>query len=136
MLFALWLACAGPESADDLDELLDRIEALEAQVVALQLASGAAEVDDDGDGLRDRDGLPLGTKRGDVLFDIACEGEGIPVTFPAWFKDMPLVPPRWEVWTNDEADGSAEWVRLPSWIVGAEEDFCTGGDRRWVAIAW
>lgn len=136
MLFALWLACAGPESAEDLDELLDRIEALEAQVVALQLASGTAEVDDDGDGLRDRDGLPLGTKRGDVLFDIACEGEGIPVTFPTWFKDMPLVPPRWEVWANEAADGSADWRRQDGWLAGGSGDFCTGGDRRWVAIAW
>lgn len=117
MLFALWMACAGTEVQEDRDELLDRLEALEREVVALR-------------------GAKRGTKRGDVLFDLACEGEGVTVTFPAWFKDMPLVPPRWEVWTNDEADGSAEWVRLPSWIVGAEEDFCTGGDRRWVAIAW
>lgn len=114
MLFALWLACAGPESAEDLDELLDRTEALEREVATLRAAREA----------------PV------VLLDVRCERAGDVVTFPAWFKDMPLVPPRWEVWTNDEADGSAEWVRLPSWIVGAEEDFCTGGDRRWVAIAW
>ena len=36
MLFALWMACAGTEVQEDRDELLDRVEELEREVVALR----------------------------------------------------------------------------------------------------
>jgi hypothetical protein len=113
MLLLAILACAGTTAAgttqDDLDAALDRIEALEAQVVALQLASGAAEVDDDGDGLRDRDGLPLGTKRGDVLFDEACDAPGDVVAFPLWFAPTPQAVPSVGLWTSETTRGNMSW---------------------------
>jgi hypothetical protein len=113
MLLLIFLACASTPTTDltqdDLDEVLSRIEALEAQVVALQLASGAAEVDDDGDGFRDGDGLPLGTKRGDVLLDVACGGPADVVAFPSWFAPTPPAVPAVGLWTSETTRGNVSW---------------------------
>lgn len=82
MWLLLVLACGSANTTlEDVDELLDRIEALERQVADL---GGVADVDSDGDGLRDGDGLPVGTRRGDLLFEDGCDEPFKVVTFPAW----------------------------------------------------
>jgi hypothetical protein len=78
-------------TTEDVDELLARLEALEAEVAALK-ASGAPvgiDADADGDGLREWDGLPVGTRRGDVLWEWACP-EGAD-----GYTDVSSQPPSW-----------------------------------------
>lgn len=87
MLFALWLACAGPESANDLDELLDRTEELEREVAKLR-ASREAPV---------------------VLLDVRCEHAGDVVTFPAWLAPTPPAAPSVGLWTAETEGGAESW---------------------------
>ncbi len=87
MLFALWLACAGPESAEDLDELLDRTEALEREVATLRAAREA----------------PV------VLLDVRCERAGDVVTFPAWLAPTPPAAPSVGLWTSETERGNVSW---------------------------
>ena len=87
MLFALWLACAGPESANDLDELLDRTEELEREVAKLR-ASREAPV---------------------VLLDVRCERAGDVVTFPAWLAPAPPLTPSVGLWTAETVRGDESW---------------------------
>lgn len=107
MLLALLLACSNPDgdgpagrvTPDDLAEALDRIEALEAEVVALRNAGAPVGIDADvdGDGLREWDGLPVGTRRGDVLYDWTCSAAGeVPPAAPGWMIEA------WDAWEGDE----------------------------------
>jgi len=99
-------------TVEDLDAALERIEALEQQVAALQAAVGVAPVEDaDHDGYRDSDGLPVGTRRGDVLWEGRCEGSDADdfVTYPAWAVsepvaegEIPAPSPVWLWWCGDD----------------------------------
>jgi hypothetical protein len=86
MLFALWMACAGTEVQEDRDELLDRLEALEREVVALR-----------------------GAKRGTVLLDVACEAPGDVVAFPSWLAPAPPAAPSVGLWTSETTRGDVSW---------------------------
>lgn len=86
MLFALWMACAGTEVQEDREELLDRLEALEREVVALR-----------------------GAKRGTVLLDVACEAPGDVVTFPSWLAPAPPEVPSVGLWTSETERGNVSW---------------------------
>ena len=100
-------------TVEDMDAALERIEALEAQIAALQAAVGVAPVEDaDHDGYRDSDGLPVGTRRGDVLWEGRCDGDGDfgrEITFPNWLArprtpGQPPVPaPYWAWVCSDDA---------------------------------
>lgn len=116
---ALLFACGATDpgqaqtvpTVEDLDAALDRIEQLEQQVAALQALTGAAPVEDaDSDGFRDSDGLPVGTRRGDVLWEGRCEGSDADdfVTYPAWAVsesvepgEIPASSPVWLWWCPD-----------------------------------
>ena len=126
---ALLLACSTPDSADghagrvtpdDLAELLDRVEALEADVVALRSAGAPVGIDADvdGDGLREWDGLPVGTRRGDVLYDWTCSAAGeVPPAAPGWMVEA------WGAHNTDDRfplpfgcwdrDGDGRWSDKP-----------------------
>lgn len=108
LALALLLACspantdgdspAGRVTPEDLGELLDRVEQLEAEVVALRNAGAPVgiDADADGDGLREWDGLPVGTRRGSVLYDWTCSAAGeVPPAAPGWMI---------EAWATHEAD--------------------------------
>lgn len=86
MLFALWMACAGTEVPEDREELLDRLEALEREVVALQ-----------------------GAKRGAVLLDVRCERAGDVVAFPDWLAPTPPAAPSVGLWTAETEGGAESW---------------------------
>lgn len=97
-LFLLFAACSGgtdtpsvPDLSDDLDAALDRIEALEAEVATLRASTGTAEeVDADDDGFRDSDGLPMGTKPGDIFLTLDCAAdETATVTLPPGLTGVP-----------------------------------------------
>ena len=129
LTLALLLACAGPGAqdtaatgkvtAEDLAEALDRIEALEAEVAALRTAGAPVgiDVDADGDGLREWDGLPVGTRRGDVLYDWTYTGaEDVPPAAPGWMlaqweahDEDDRIPLAFDCSTLDGARGDAHW---------------------------
>jgi hypothetical protein len=123
MLFALWMACAGTEVQEDREELLDRLETLEREVVALR-----------------------GAKRGTVLLDVACAAPGDVVAFPSWLAPAPPAAPSVGLWTSTTTRDSE-----PAWRWGGEAEAadlagtevpCGEDDRspygyrqRWVAVA-
>lgn len=123
MLFALWLACAGPESAEDLDELLDRTEALEREVATLRAARET----------------PV------VLLDVRCEHAGDVVAFPAWLAPTPPLTPSVGLWTSTTIrDGDPTWrwegadgamdVAGSTVECGEDERSPYGYRQRWVAV--
>lgn len=119
MLFALWLACAGPESAEDLDELLDRTEALEREVATLRAARET----------------PV------VLLDVRCERAGDVVTFPAWLAPTPPAAPTVGLWTAETVRGNESWRwegAEGAMDVAGREVACEGlaleNLTRWVAV--
>lgn len=119
MLFALWLACAGPESAEDLDELLDRTEALEREVATLRAARET----------------PV------VLLDVRCERAGDVVTFPTWLAPTPPLTPSVGLWTAETVRGNESWrwegVEGAADVAGQEiacEGLALENLTRWVAV--
>ena len=123
MLFALWLACAGPESAEDLDELLDRTEALEREVATLRAARET----------------PV------VLLDVRCERAGDVVAFPAWLAPTPPLTPSVGLWTSTTIrDGDPAWrwegaegamdVAGSTVECGEDERSLYGQQTRWVVV--
>lgn len=118
MLFALWMACAGTEVQEDREELLDRLEALEREVVALQ-----------------------GAKRGVVLLDVRCERAGDVVAFPDWLAPTPPAAPSVGLWTAETIRGSETWQwhgSLGATDLAGQEIPCEGPPlddlRRWVLV--
>lgn len=131
LTLALLLACstpntdgdspAGKVTPDDLAELLDRVEQLEAEVVALRNAGAPVGIDADvdGDGLREWDGLPVGTRRGDVLYDWTCSAAGeVPPAAPGWMIEAwsahsvdDRFPLPFGCWDDD--GGSGRWSDKP-----------------------
>ena len=110
-------------TVEDMDAALERIEALEAQIAALQAAVGVAPVEDaDHDGYRDSDGLPVGTRRGDVLWEGVCASDSREeaLELPSWAQraepsgPIPPAPLPFSIWmctpeycgllSNDEFD--------------------------------
>lgn len=123
MLFALWLACAAPESAEDLDELLDRTEALEREIATLRAARET----------------PV------VLLDVRCERAGDVVTFPAWLAPTPPLTPSVGLWTSTtirDGDPAWRWGGAPEAMdlagstveCGEDERSLYGQQARWVAV--
>lgn len=100
MLLLIALACVNGNTSDELNDIYDRLEALEL----------AANADKNRDGLRDADALPVGTKRGDVLWSATCTEVGSVHEMPAALRlDRPRPMP-WTAWrSRTNVDGVERW---------------------------